>query len=108
MTTCGHTFCQLCLPPPFHMGVQPSIRVLLCPPCKEQEKNEVLMAPMPLGPVGKTYCKAHGEKIYFFCENDAEFLCSAKKVPPTRLTPWASLTRPFIPTGIISGVDWKL
>ncbi|KAF4013574.1 hypothetical protein G4228_004874 [Cervus hanglu yarkandensis] len=30
---------------------------------------------MPLGPLGETYCEEHGEKIYFFCENDAEFLC---------------------------------
>uniref|UniRef100_A0A3Q1LN45 Tripartite motif containing 15 n=1 Tax=Bos taurus TaxID=9913 RepID=A0A3Q1LN45_BOVIN len=33
------------------------------------------MVPVPLGPLGETYCEEHGEKIYFFCENDAEFLC---------------------------------
>uniref|UniRef100_A0A8C0XFR1 E3 ubiquitin-protein ligase TRIM15 n=1 Tax=Castor canadensis TaxID=51338 RepID=A0A8C0XFR1_CASCN len=34
-----------------------------------------MVAPVPLGPLGETYCEEHGEKIYFFCENDAEFLC---------------------------------
>ncbi|ELK11164.1 Tripartite motif-containing protein 15 [Pteropus alecto] len=83
VTTCGHTFCRLCLPPPSHRGAQPSSRVLLCPLCKEKEKTEILMAPVPLGPLGETYCKEHGEKIYFFCENDAEFLCVFCREGPT-------------------------
>lgn len=57
------------------MGTQASSRALLCPLCKEKEKSETLMVPVPLGPLGETYCKEHGEKIYFFCENDADFLC---------------------------------
>ncbi|XP_010972388.2 E3 ubiquitin-protein ligase TRIM15 [Camelus bactrianus] len=73
--TCGHTFCRLCLPPPSQMGAQPSGRVLLCPLCEEKEQTETLLVPVPLGPLGETYCEEHGEKIYFFCENDAEFLC---------------------------------
>nr|XP_020744530.1 tripartite motif-containing protein 15 [Odocoileus virginianus texanus] len=72
---CGHTFCRLCLPPPSQMGAQPSGRVLLCALCEEKEPSETLLVPMPLGPLGETYCEEHGEKIYFFCENDAEFLC---------------------------------
>ncbi|KAB0354614.1 hypothetical protein FD755_022073 [Muntiacus reevesi] len=72
---CGHTFCRLCLPPPSRMGAQPSGRVLLCALCEEKEPSETLLVPMPLGPLGETYCAEHGEKIYFFCENDAEFLC---------------------------------
>ncbi|XP_068817082.1 E3 ubiquitin-protein ligase TRIM15 [Capricornis sumatraensis] len=72
---CGHTFCRLCLPPPSHMGAQPSGRVLLCALCEEKEPSETLLVPVPLGPLGETYCEEHGEKIYFFCENDAEFLC---------------------------------
>ena len=83
MTTCGHTFCQLCLPLPSHMGAQSSSRVLICPLCKEKEKTEVLMAPVPLVPLGEMYCKAHGENIYFFCENDAEFLCVFYQEGPT-------------------------
>ncbi|XP_008542133.1 E3 ubiquitin-protein ligase TRIM15 [Equus przewalskii] len=73
--TCGHTFCWLCLALLSQMGAQPSSRVLLCPLCKEKEQTETLMAPVPLGPLGETYCEEHGEKIYFFCENDAELLC---------------------------------
>lgn len=72
---CGHTFCRLCLPPPSQMGAQTSGRVLLCALCEEKESSETLLVPMPLGPLGETYCEEHGEKIYFFCENDAEFLC---------------------------------
>ncbi|XP_020744530.2 E3 ubiquitin-protein ligase TRIM15 [Odocoileus virginianus] len=72
---CGHTFCRLCLPLPSQMGAQPSGRVLLCALCEEKEPSETLLVPMPLGPLGETYCEEHGEKIYFFCENDAEFLC---------------------------------
>lgn len=72
---CGHTFCRLCLPPPSQMGAQPSGRVLLCALCEEKEPSETLLVPVPLGPLGETYCEEHGEKIYFFCENDAEFLC---------------------------------
>lgn len=81
--TCGHIFCRLCLPQPFHMGAQHSSRVLLCPLCKEKEKTETLMVPVPLGPLGETYCEEHGEKIYFFCENDAEFLCVLCREGPT-------------------------
>nr|XP_003421908.1 tripartite motif-containing protein 15 [Loxodonta africana] len=73
--TCGHTFCRPCLPVPFQMGAHPSSRVLLCPFCQQKEQPENLMVPLPLGPLGETYCEEHGEKIYFFCENDAEFLC---------------------------------
>ncbi|XP_004441765.1 PREDICTED: tripartite motif-containing protein 15 [Ceratotherium simum simum] len=73
--TCGHTFCRLCLALPSQMGAQPSGRVLLCPLCKEKERAETVMVPVPLGPLGETYCEEHGEKIYFFCENDAELLC---------------------------------
>ncbi|XP_008072707.1 tripartite motif-containing protein 15 [Carlito syrichta] len=72
---CGHTFCRHCLPLPSPMGAQPSGKVLLCPLCTEEEHPETPMAPVPLGPLGETYCEEHGEKIYFFCENDAEFLC---------------------------------
>uniref|UniRef100_A0A8C0AHP4 E3 ubiquitin-protein ligase TRIM15 n=1 Tax=Bos mutus grunniens TaxID=30521 RepID=A0A8C0AHP4_BOSMU len=57
------------------MGAQPSGRVLLCALCEEEEPRETLLVPVPLGPLGETYCEEHGEKIYFFCENDAEFLC---------------------------------
>ncbi|KAK2509293.1 hypothetical protein MC885_021363 [Smutsia gigantea] len=81
--TCGHTFCQLCLLPPSQMGAQPSARVLLCPLCKEKEQKESLMVPVPLGSLGETYCEEHGEKIYFFCENDAEFLCVFCREGPT-------------------------
>lgn len=80
---CGHIFCQLCLPSPHHMGAQPSSRVLLCPLCREKEETETLVAPVPLGPLGETFCEEHGEKIYFFCEKDAEFLCVFCREGPT-------------------------
>ncbi|XP_037700730.1 tripartite motif-containing protein 15 [Choloepus didactylus] len=73
--TCGHTFCRPCLLPPSQMGTHHSGRVLLCPLCKEKGQTETLTAPVPLGPLEETYCEEHGEKIYFFCENDVEFLC---------------------------------
>uniref|UniRef100_H0XGD7 E3 ubiquitin-protein ligase TRIM15 n=2 Tax=Otolemur garnettii TaxID=30611 RepID=H0XGD7_OTOGA len=73
-TTCGH-ICQLCLLLPSQMGAQPSGRILLCPLYQEEKQSEAPMAPVPLGPLEETYCKEHGEKIYFFCEKDAEFLC---------------------------------
>ncbi|KAM5165710.1 E3 ubiquitin-protein ligase TRIM15 [Callospermophilus lateralis] len=73
---CGHTFGSLCLPAHAQMGAQPSGRVLLCPLCQEEEEQtETLLAPVPLGPVGEMNCEEHGEKIYFFCKNDSEFLC---------------------------------
>lgn len=73
--SCGHTFCPWCFRLSSHMGAQPSSRALLCPFCKEKEETESLMVPVPLGALGDTCCGEHGEKIYFFCENDAEFLC---------------------------------
>ncbi|XP_048204174.1 tripartite motif-containing protein 15 [Perognathus longimembris pacificus] len=75
--SCGHACCRLCLPPSAQMGAQPS-KFLLCPLCQEEEEEEQTdprQAPVPLGPLGETYCEEHGEKIYFFCENDAELLC---------------------------------
>ncbi|XP_032127735.1 tripartite motif-containing protein 15 isoform X1 [Sapajus apella] len=72
---CGHTFCRLCLPKLSQMGAQPSGKILLCPLCQREEEAETPMAPVPLGPLGETYCEEHGEKIYFFCENDTDFLC---------------------------------
>ncbi|ELW47095.1 Tripartite motif-containing protein 15, partial [Tupaia chinensis] len=74
---CGHTLCRLCLSPPPQMGAQPSSRALLCPLCedRDEEPAETPLAPVPLGPLGETCCEEHGEKIYFFCENDAELLC---------------------------------
>ncbi|XP_007949663.1 tripartite motif-containing protein 15 [Orycteropus afer afer] len=73
--SCGHAFCQPCLPLSSQMGAHHSSRVLLCPLCQQKEQPESLLVPLPLGPLGETYCEEHGEKIYFFCENDAEFLC---------------------------------
>ncbi|XP_077017295.1 E3 ubiquitin-protein ligase TRIM15 [Tamandua tetradactyla] len=73
--TCGHTFCRRCLPQASQMGTHHSSRVLLCPLCKEKVQTESLTVPLPLGPLEETYCEEHGEKIYFFCENDVEFLC---------------------------------
>uniref|UniRef100_A0A8C2UTB9 Tripartite motif-containing protein 15 n=2 Tax=Chinchilla lanigera TaxID=34839 RepID=A0A8C2UTB9_CHILA len=73
--TCGHSLCGPCLPPPARMGAQPSGRLLLCPLCQEEEPTEAPVVPVPLGPLGETYCEEHGEKIYFFCEKDADFLC---------------------------------
>ncbi|KAM4834899.1 E3 ubiquitin-protein ligase TRIM15 [Thomomys bottae] len=75
---CGHACCRPCLPPSAQMGAQPSSRLLLCPACQEEEEEEqsdLPEAPVPLGALGETYCEEHGEKIYFFCENDAELLC---------------------------------
>ncbi|ERE87982.1 tripartite motif-containing protein 15 [Cricetulus griseus] len=50
---------------------------LLCPLCQEEEEepSQAAVAPVPLGPLGETCCEEHGEKIYFFCETDAELLC---------------------------------
>ncbi|XP_041491096.1 tripartite motif-containing protein 15-like [Microtus oregoni] len=68
---CGHSVCLPCLP---HtpMGAQ-----LLCPLCQEEEEKQTQAAvtPVPLGALGETCCEEHGEKIYFFCETDAELLC---------------------------------
>ncbi|XP_042539954.1 tripartite motif-containing protein 15 [Dipodomys spectabilis] len=73
--SCGHACCRLCLSPSAQMGAQPSRRLLLCPVCQGEEQTDPMKAPVPLGPLGEMYCEEHGEKIYFFCENDAEFLC---------------------------------
>lgn len=49
---------------------------LLCPLCQEEEEQtQAAVAPVPLGPLGETCCEEHGEKIYYFCETDAELLC---------------------------------
>ncbi|XP_006875750.1 PREDICTED: tripartite motif-containing protein 15 [Chrysochloris asiatica] len=72
---CEHTFCLCCLSQPSQMGASHSSRILLCPLCQQKEQPEKPMVPYPLGPLGETCCEEHGEKIYFFCENDAEFLC---------------------------------
>uniref|UniRef100_A0A2K6GAH4 RING-type domain-containing protein n=1 Tax=Propithecus coquereli TaxID=379532 RepID=A0A2K6GAH4_PROCO len=85
-TTCGHTFCRLCLLPPAQMGAKPLGRVLLCPPC-----------PCALGPLGETHREEDGEKIYFFCEKVPSFCVFCW--PSPRPTPWGSLRRPFSPTG---------
>ncbi|XP_036622324.1 tripartite motif-containing protein 15 [Trichosurus vulpecula] len=76
---CGHIFCRSCLTPPSPMGAHPS---RLCPICKEKRQPEVLQPRgwateniKILGQIGETHCDEHGEKIYFFCENDGEFLC---------------------------------
>ncbi|KAM6185029.1 E3 ubiquitin-protein ligase TRIM15 [Rhynchocyon petersi] len=74
-TNCGHIICQPCLPLPSQMGAHHSGRVLLCPLCQEKKQPENLLVPMPLGPLAETYCLEHGEKIYYFCENDGDFLC---------------------------------
>uniref|UniRef100_A0A4X2JVG0 Tripartite motif containing 15 n=1 Tax=Vombatus ursinus TaxID=29139 RepID=A0A4X2JVG0_VOMUR len=76
---CGHIFCRSCLKPPSPMGANPS---RLCPICMEKRQPEVLQPRVCatenikiLGQIGETHCDEHGEKIYFFCENDGEFLC---------------------------------
>ncbi|XP_028712443.1 tripartite motif-containing protein 15 isoform X2 [Peromyscus leucopus] len=67
---CGHKICLLCLPH-IPMGAK-----LLCPLCQEEEEQtQAAVAPVPLGPLGETCCEEHGEKIYYFCETDAELLC---------------------------------
>nr|XP_048294290.1 tripartite motif-containing protein 15-like isoform X1 [Myodes glareolus] len=68
---CGHSVCLPCLPRT-PMGAQ-----LLCPLCqeKEEEQTQPAVTPVPLGALGETCCEEHGEKIYFFCETDAELLC---------------------------------
>lgn len=68
---CGHAVCLSCLPRT-PMGAK-----LLCPLCQEEEEEQTqaAVAPVPLGPLGETCCEEHGEKIYFFCETDAELLC---------------------------------
>lgn len=68
---CGHSVCLPCLPRT-PMGAK-----LLCPLCQEEEEepSQAAVAPVPLGPLGETCCEEHGEKIYFFCETDAELLC---------------------------------
>ncbi|XP_023564360.1 tripartite motif-containing protein 15 isoform X2 [Octodon degus] len=80
--TCGHSLCRLCLPPTAQMGAQPSGRMLLCPLCQEEEQVEAPAVPVPLGPPGETYCEEHGEKIYFFCQMDAELLCALCRESP--------------------------
>ncbi|KAM9002967.1 E3 ubiquitin-protein ligase TRIM15 [Sarcophilus harrisii] len=76
---CGHIFCRLCLIPPSPKGAHPP---RLCPICKEKKQPEALQPQSwatknlkLLGHGGETHCDEHGEKIYFFCENDGEFLC---------------------------------
>ncbi|XP_029413536.1 tripartite motif-containing protein 15 isoform X2 [Nannospalax galili] len=80
---CGHTVCGLCLPPSTPMGAQ-----LLCPLCQEEEEEDAraAMIPVPLGPLGETCCQEHGEKIYFFCETDAELLCVFCREGPSHQT----------------------
>ncbi|EFB22298.1 hypothetical protein PANDA_020621 [Ailuropoda melanoleuca] len=84
--TCGHIFSQSRLLPPSQMGAQPSCQVLLCVLCKEKEPTKPLVVPVPLGPLGETCCEEHGEKVYFFCKTDAEFLCVACREGPSHRT----------------------
>ncbi|XP_022346311.1 LOW QUALITY PROTEIN: tripartite motif-containing protein 15 [Enhydra lutris kenyoni] len=84
--TRGHIFCRLCLPPPSRMGARPSCQVLPCVLCKQKEPTQPLMVPVPLGPLGETCCEEHGEKIYFFCEIDAELLCVVCRESPSHCT----------------------
>ncbi|KAG8510731.1 Tripartite motif-containing protein 15 [Galemys pyrenaicus] len=58
------------------MGGQAFSKFLLCTThCKEEEKEMDTLVPVPLGPLGETYCKKHNEKIYYFCEKDCSLLC---------------------------------
>ncbi|XP_044929864.1 LOW QUALITY PROTEIN: tripartite motif-containing protein 15 [Mustela putorius furo] len=82
----GRTCCRLPLPPPSQMGAQLSCQALPCVPCKEREPIRPLMVPVPLGPLGETRCEEHGEKIYFFCETDAELLCVVCRQGPSHRT----------------------
>ncbi|XP_047588576.1 LOW QUALITY PROTEIN: tripartite motif-containing protein 15 [Lutra lutra] len=84
--TRGYIFCRLRLPPPTRMGARPSCQVLPCVLCKEKEPTQPLMVPVPLGPLGETCCEEHGEKIYFFCEIDAELLCVVCRESPSHCT----------------------
>ncbi|XP_045862088.1 LOW QUALITY PROTEIN: tripartite motif-containing protein 15-like [Meles meles] len=70
-------------PPPSRMGARPSCQALLCVPRKEKEPIQPLVVPVPLGPLGETCCEEHGEKIYFFCEADAELLCVVCRESPS-------------------------
>uniref|UniRef100_A0A8D1I213 E3 ubiquitin-protein ligase TRIM15 n=1 Tax=Sus scrofa TaxID=9823 RepID=A0A8D1I213_PIG len=91
-TDCGHLFCRVCLAQHLVSPILSPQRIPCCPSCQEifscgsfritwRVVHECISIQQlaqgtQLGrDAGETYCEEHGEKIYFFCENDAEFLC---------------------------------
>ncbi|XP_006875710.1 PREDICTED: tripartite motif-containing protein 10 isoform X2 [Chrysochloris asiatica] len=88
---CGHNFCRSCLIRYCELpGPEPEER-LTCPLCKEPfrpgdfrpnwqlasvvDNIERLQLVSLEGPVEENACQEHGEKVYFFCEDDHMQLC---------------------------------
>ncbi|XP_077658201.1 tripartite motif-containing protein 10 isoform X1 [Urocitellus parryii] len=88
---CGHNFCRGCLTRYCEIPGSESEESLTCPLCKEPfrpgsfrpnwqlanvvENIERLKLVAMLGPEEEDVCQEHGEKVYFFCEDDEAQLC---------------------------------
>lgn len=88
---CGHNFCRGCLTRYCEIPVPESEESLSCPLCKEPfrpgsfrpnwqlasvvENIERLQLASTRGPEVEDACPEHGEKVYFFCEEDEAQLC---------------------------------
>lgn len=88
---CGHNFCRGCLTRYCEIPGSESEEALTCPLCKEPfrpgsfrpnwqlanvvENIERLKLAATLGPEEEDACQEHGEKVYFFCEDDEAQLC---------------------------------
>nr|XP_008260883.2 tripartite motif-containing protein 10 isoform X2 [Oryctolagus cuniculus] len=88
---CGHNFCRGCLTRYCEVPGPESEEPLSCPLCKEPfrpgsfrpnwqlasvvENIERLSLASALGTEEEHVCQEHGEKIYFFCEEDEAQLC---------------------------------
>lgn len=88
---CGHNFCRGCLTRYCEIPGPESEESLSCPLCKEPfrpgsfrpnwqlanvvENIERLQLATTQGPQVEDACPQHGEKVYFFCEEDEAQLC---------------------------------
>ncbi|XP_008854209.1 tripartite motif-containing protein 10 [Nannospalax galili] len=88
---CGHNFCRCCLTRYCEIPGSESEESLTCPLCKEPfrpgtfrpnwqlanvvENIERLQLASTRGLEAEDACPEHGEKVYFFCEDDEAQLC---------------------------------
>lgn len=88
---CGHNFCRSCLTRYLEIPVPDSEEPPTCPLCKEPfcpgsfrpnwqlasvvENIERLKLVSLPGSGEEDVCREHGEKVYFFCEDDEMQLC---------------------------------
>ncbi|XP_028910719.1 tripartite motif-containing protein 10-like [Ornithorhynchus anatinus] len=102
---CGHNFCRACIAR-YRELAGPDIRApapLVCPLCKEpfqgdgfrpnwqlasvvENVERLKLADPGRAPGAEGPCPRHGEKLYFFCEDDEEHLCVLCREGPDHRT----------------------